>query len=398
MTRADRPALVDLSDEELRAAGPLKWAVDDAGVIPAWVAEMDFAVAEPVQQAVEDVVRRGVFGYADPRDRVEIGRALAAFSQQRWGHPIDPERVAVVGDVIEGLELVLRHLARPGGLIVPTPVYPPFLVLGRACGRELMQVPLVRAPGGASAGRLTLDVDAIERHAAAGASTLLLCQPHNPVGRSYTREELQAVAKVALRYDLHVISDEIHAPLTHPGVSFVPFAAVAAPGLALSTLISATKAFSMPGLRCAQVVCHRAEDHARLTQLHPALNHAMTTLGQRATVAAYRAGAPWLDLVRSRIADNHERFRGALALSVPEVTIEPAEATYLAWLDVSGLSVADPAGEALKHLVRVDGHGAGYGSGGRHHVRVNLGTSPTRVDEIATRLARAWSTAEALEA
>ncbi|MGB7449819.1 MAG: aminotransferase class I/II-fold pyridoxal phosphate-dependent enzyme [Ornithinimicrobium sp.] len=381
---------MDLDDDELRAAGPLKWAVDEPGVIPAWVAEMDFAVPEPIQRAVDGVVRRGVFGYADPRDRAEIARALADFAQARWGHSVDPGRVVLVGDVIEALGLTLRHLARPGALIVPTPVYPPFLVLGRACGRELVQVPLLRGADGPFRGRLTLDVDAIDRHAAAGASTLLLCHPHNPVGRCYTRAELEAVAEVAIRHDLHVISDEIHAPLALPGVAFVPFAAVAPPEMALSTLMSATKAFSMPGLRCAQVISHREQDHARLTQLHPALNHAMTTLGQRATLAAYREGGPWLDTVRSRIADNHERFRRALAASVPEVLIEPAEATYLAWLDIAGLAVADPAGAALDHLVRVDGQGAGYGLGGQHHVRVNLATSPARVDEIAARLARAW--------
>jgi len=241
------------------------------------------------------------------------------------------------------------------------------------------------------AARLTLDMEAIEAHAAAGASALLLCQPHNPVGRCYTREELAAVCEVAQRHDLHVVSDEIHAPLTLPGAQHVPFAAVAPPGAALTTLVSATKAFNMPGLRCAQLVSHRAADHALLSSLHPVLNHSMTTLGQRATVAAYRDGGAWLDLVCARVADHQHLVRQELAAGLPQVRVEPAEATYLAWLDVTGLDVPDPAAAALEHGVRLDGQGAAYGPGGEGHVRVNLATSTTRVREILARLVAAWS-------
>jgi len=370
----------------------MKWALEPPGVIPAWVAEMDFAVAAPIHQAVQDYVQHGVFCYPDPRDRRRVAEALADFAQRHWSADVDPDLVLLVGDVMAGLELTLRHVVRPGALIVPTPVYPPFLVLGRACGREVLPVPLAEGRSSRDGATVpTLDVAAIEAHAAAGASALLLCQPHNPVGRCYTREELAALSAVAERYDLHVVSDEIHAPLTLPGVEHVPYAAVAAADARVSTLVSATKAFNMPGLRCAQVLSHRPEDHAVLASLHPVLNHSMTTLGQRATVAAYREADAWLDAVRSRVAENHERFRRALARTLPQVRVEVAEATYLAWLDVSGLNVPDPAAVALEHGVRVDGSAGAYGPGGEGHIRVNLATSPSRVDEIASRLAEAWA-------
>ncbi|MGC1209477.1 MAG: aminotransferase class I/II-fold pyridoxal phosphate-dependent enzyme [Ornithinimicrobium sp.] len=383
------------SDDELRAAGVLKWSLDPPGVIPAWVAEMDFALAEPIQRAVIDYAAKGIFGYADPHGPARVGEALAGFSQRRWGHRIDPESVLLVGDVMDGLTLTLKHVAPAGPVIIPTPVYPPFFIVAESLGREVRPVALIRSgntPQTHPAQRpLTLDLDAIEAQAR-GAKTLMLCHPHNPVGRCYSRAELLALREVCERHNVHVISDEIHAPLTLPDTDFAPYASVASPGAAVTTLISATKAFSMPGLRCAQLISHRASDQAKLAALHPVLNHSMNTLGQHATVAAYTAGEPWLDEVRERFADNHRRFRETLATEVPEVAVEVAEATYLAWLDVRSLALADPVGAALEHGVRVDNQAEGYGPGSRGRIRVNLATSSQRVEQMADRLCAAWAT------
>lgn len=385
--------LSDLDDDTLRGAGALKWAIDPPGVIPAWIAEMDFALAEPIHEAVLDYAARGVFGYADPNGSAVVGQALAGFAQRQWGHRLDVDRILLTGDVMEGLALTLKHLAPAGPVIIPTPVYPPFLVLTESLGREMLTVPLVRSGADESHGAapLTLDLEAIEDQARGGARTLLLCHPHNPVGRCYSRNELVALAQIVERFDMHVISDEIHAPLTLPGVDFVPYAAVASAEAPVTTLISATKSFSMPGLRCAQLISHRARDHAHLAALHPVLNHSMTTLGQHASAAAYTSGDPWLEKVRARIAANHTHFQDAFTATVPEVSIEMAQATYLAWLDVSRLTVQDPVAAALEHGVRLDSQRLGYGPGSTGHVRVNLGTSPQRVATMADRLARAWS-------
>jgi cysteine-S-conjugate beta-lyase len=369
----------DLTDEQLRASGLLKWAVDGPGVIPAWVAEMDMPVPDVVRDAVLAHAAQGIFGYADPRGRHEVIDALAGFARERWGMQVDPHRVLLTGDVMEGMRLTLHHLTDGGPVIVPTPVYPPFLVTVRDLGRQAVEVPV-----DPDADRAELDVAGIERAARDGARTLLLCHPHNPVGRCWTRTELEAVRDAVEPHGVHVVSDEIHAPLTLPGVAFTPYAAVASPDAPVTTLVSATKAFTMPGLRCAQVVSQRLEDHRRLTHLHPVLNHGMTTLGQIATATAYRAGGPWLDEVRTRVAGNHVLFRELMAQDLPAVRIRAAEATYLAWLDVRALSCPDPVGGALRAGVRIDGQD--YGAGGAGHVRVNLGTSPERVREIVRRL------------
>lgn len=390
--------LQDLSDASLRSAGSLKWALDGPEVIPAWIAEMDFALADPVQQAVSEYVARGVFGYADPYGSIAVPAALAEFAQRQWGHTIDPHRTLVVGDVMETMALTLRNVAPSGPVIIPSPVYPPFFVLAGSLDRDVRAVPLVRTTpdettsGAYPAGtRLTFDLQGIEDEARAGARTLLLCQPHNPVGRCYTRAELVALRDVVEPLGVHVVSDEIHAPLTLPGVEFVPYAAVASPEAPVTTLMSATKAFSMPGLRCAQLISHRACDHETLSALHPVLNHSMTTLGQHATVAAYTSGDAWLEEVRVRIAANHEQFRVEMGDAAPHVRIEGPEATYLSWLDVSDVPGEDPVRAALTHGVRVDSQGLGYGSGSVDHIRVNLATSPDRVTQIAARLGAAWT-------
>lgn len=385
MSRPRRDGLRDLSADELRAAAPLKWALDDPDVIPAWVAEMDLAIADPILRAVQARVGTGVLGYPAPARATGVVEAFVGFVQRRFGWVVDPESVLLTGDVMEGIRLTLEHLAEPGPVIVPTPVYPPFLVMVRALGRELLTVPLV-----SDGGRFTLDVQALGRAVAAGGRTLLLCHPHNPVGRVWSRAELAAVRDVVEPAGVRVISDEIHAALAHPGVEFAPYATVASPGAPVTTITSATKAFNMPGLRTAQLISSAAGDHSRIAALHPVFNHGMTTLGQVAAAAAYRHGEPWLDLVRERIAANHALFTAQLAQVLPSVQVHPAESTYLAWLDVSALRLDDPAGMALSvGRVRVDAQD--YGPGGAGHVRVNLATSTERVREITVRLRRAWA-------
>lgn len=381
--------LRDLTDAELRAAAPLKWALDGPDVLPAWVAEADFALAEPVHRAVRDYVGLGVLGYPAPASVRGVPQAFAGFAARRWEWEVNPERVALVGDVMHGMALVLDHLAEPGPVVVPTPVYPPFLALVRARRRELLPVPLASQDG-----RAVLDLDALAMAIRRGARTLLLCHPHNPVGRCWTATELEAVRDVVEPAGVRVVSDEIHAGLTHPGVRFTPYATVASPDAAVSTVTSATKAFSMPGARTALVISSQAADHEVLAALPPHTNVGLTTLGQVAAAAAFHEGEEWLDAAAERIAANHRSFRRLMTQALPTIALAPAEATYLAWLDVSALLGAQTdrqglAREALAAGVRIDAQD--YGPGGERHLRVNLATSPARVERIVARLGRAWA-------
>ncbi|WP_153396640.1 MalY/PatB family protein [Ornithinicoccus halotolerans] len=376
--------LRDLDDDALRSAAPLKWALDGPDVLPAWVAEMDFPVAEPVQHAVTAAAATGVLGYPPPAETLGLPDAFAGFARRHWDWPVDTGRVTVLGSVMAGMALALRQLAEAGPVVVPTPVYPPFLATVTDTGHALRAVPLLER-----AGRYRLDLAAIARELADGARTVLLCHPHNPVGRAWSAEELAELRDVVEPAGARVITDEIHAPLTHPGTAFVPYAQVASSDAPVTTLTAATKAFNMPGLPCALLVSQLREDHARLQRLPPVLTHGATGLGMAAATAAYRDGDRWLAAVRERVAGNLALLQERLADRLPAVRMAPAEATYLAWLDVRELGLAAPARTALERgRVRLEQQDFGPGSAG--HVRVNVGTSPVRVEQIAERLVRAW--------
>ncbi|HET7304880.1 MAG TPA: aminotransferase class I/II-fold pyridoxal phosphate-dependent enzyme [Segeticoccus sp.] len=374
--------LVDRTDEELRAGGAVKWALTPPGVLPAWVAEMDFAVAEPITRALHQAVDLGRLGYGPPDEVTGVPEALSDFAARQWGWRPDPEHVVLAGDVVDALARVIDTLAEDGPVVVPTPAYPPFLEVPGHTRHELVTVPL-----DPDANTATHDLDGIDRALAAGARTLVLCSPHNPWGRVFSREELVALREVADRHGALVVSDEIHAPLALPGHEHTPYATVAGPESRFATLISATKAWNMPGVKCAQVVCRSRSDAQRVAA-HP-MHPGQSSLGTAASRAAYREGGAWLRAVVERIDGNRKLFADLVTQRLPRVRMRPLEATYLAWLDARAYRLDSPGQVALERgRVWVDHRE--WGPGGAGHVRVNLASSPERVEQVVERLALAW--------
>jgi cystathionine beta-lyase len=374
----------DLTDDELRRAGSIKWRYRD-DVLPAWVAEMDVRPCPPVAAALHDAVSRGDLGYPT-LPGIGLPEALAGFAAARLGWDVDPAHVVQTGDVMAGILLSLQVLCEDAPVVVPTPSYPPFLD-----GIPLTRRPLVTVPCAADeGGRPVLDLDAVGAAFAAGARTLVLANPHNPLGRAFTAAEIAGVAAVADRYGARVIADEVHAPLVLPGAAHVPYATTGDPRAI--TVTSASKAFNVPGVKCAQVVPSAAADAAALAGLPTVANHGTSPLGVAATIAAYTAGGPWLDDVVAHLDARRARFGALLAAHLPGVRWWPMEATYLAWVDASAVSEA-PARDALtraKVMVNDgDTFGPGLGYGG--HVRVNLATSEERLERVVLGLARAWT-------
>ena len=246
--------LRDLSDQELRDRAGAKWTAAGPDVLPAWVAEMDFALAEPVAAALHDAVDRGAVGYSPADARTGVAQALAAFTAERWAWTLEPAHVVLVPDVMAGIELVLRTLCEDAAVVVPTPAYPPFLDVVPLTGRALVPVPL--DPDGPAA----LDLHRIDAALAAGARTVLLCQPHNPWGRVFDREELEGLRDVVLRHGARVVSDEVHAPLVLAGAAHLPYGTLEGTAAHTTTVLSAAKAWNVPGLRCAQVVTGTLDD------------------------------------------------------------------------------------------------------------------------------------------
>lgn len=374
--------MTDVALERLRERRSAKWTQYEPDVLPSWVAEMDFPLAPPVKLALAEAIERSDTGYANPAAS-GLAASLSGFLERRQGWTVDPEQVVTCNDVVAGLTDLLSLLLEPGERVVLTPpVYHPFFTLVPEAGCAIWEVPLAE-------GR-ALDLDGIAAAFAAGARAMVLCNPHNPTGGVASREELAALADLAAEHDAWILADEIHAPLTLAGAEHVPFlsvsAAAAERGIAL---VSASKAFNLAGLGCAQIVTAAEGPRAVVAELPFSATHC-GHLGAIAAEAAYREGDEWLDAVLAVLDDNRALLSERLAAWLPEAHHVPPRAGYLAWIDLSAYDLgADPAAPILERGRVAFSSGPMFGSGGEGHVRLNAGTSPELLDEAVRRMAEA---------
>ncbi len=381
----ERRPIVDLTDEQARRALILKWGSVPEDVIPAWVAEMDYAVDPVVLEAVQRVLADGVTGYPLDNDPA-LGEAYAGWAGRHFGWAPEPEAVRPVVDVTAGVRIALDVLSDPGGVVLPTPGYNAQHGLAGITGRteHLLAVP-------ASAARAEIDLDRLDRLFAEGARTLILTQPHNPWGRVFTRAELEGIRDVVVRHGARVVSDEIHAPLVLPGAQHVSYLAIEGTHDHAVAVVAASKAFNTAGLKCAQLVVPSPADRALLDAQPMSRNDSWSPLGAVAALAAYDRGDGWLASLVERLDDQRTLLRSLLAEHLPEVRMRPLEATYLAWLDASAHDHADAAAVALERGRVMVSDGASYAPGSTGQVRLNIATSPDRLTEIVVRLAKAWT-------
>lgn len=369
---------------KLRARRGEKWRLYGPDVLPAWVAEMDFPLAAPVRAALEEALALDDLGYP-LESPAPLQEAFAERMEARFGWRIDPARVEALSEVVQGLYVAIDRTSEPGdGVVVQTPVYPPFLGAVRNLGRTLVENPLV-----AGRARWELDLDGLR--AARGARILMLCNPQNPTGRVFGRRELEAIAEVAAREDWVVLADEIHADLVYPGHAHVPFASLAPEVEARTiTFSSASKAFNVPGLRCA--VAHFGSDalRKRFLSLPRALRGGLGSLGQAATLAAWRESDAWLAEVLAYLDGNRRVVADFVAAHWPEVRTWLPESTFLAWLDFRALALpGSPQRFFLEHARVALSDGAAFGEPGRGFARLNFGTARPLLEEILGRLDRA---------
>jgi cystathionine beta-lyase len=376
----------ELTEDALRAAGGLKWTRYPSA-IGAWVAEMDLGTAPAVTQALHEAVDQGRFGYLTTRAAEEMARACSAWHARRYGWEVPPAWITPLPDVIAGLQAVIEHFTPPGSpVVLPTPAYMPFRTVPGLLGRELIEVPMVERDG-----RATYDLDGIERALRAGAGLVVHVNPHNPLGRVFTAGEQLELADVVDRAGARVFSDEIHAPLVHPGAVHRPYASLS-PVTARHTLTatSASKAWNLPGLKAAQLVLSDGADADHWAGVGFLFGHGASTLGVLANTAAYEAGGPWLDGVLSYLDGNRRLLAELLADRLPEVRYRPPEGTYLAWLDCRRLGLDGPVGEFFLDragVALVDGPECG--APGRGHVRLNFATGRSLLTAMVDRMAAA---------
>jgi cystathionine beta-lyase len=378
-------AFDDLSLAKLRGRASAKWTMYPADVLPAWVAEMDFPLAEPIKQRLKRAIDSDDCGYAHPTG---LPGAFAAFAKSRFGWTVDPSRVRSAPEVMIAIAEILRVVTKPGdGVVINPPVYPPFAMVIEEVGRKVLDVPLAHVPGGG----WDLDLDALEKVFAAGAKAYLLCNPHNPVGRVFEKSQLEAIAKLAKQYDVVVLADEIHAPLVLPGAEHVPFVSVSEPlGANAITITSASKAWNIAGLKCAVFVAGSTAMQSALRALPQELTERTGHLGVLANIAAFEAGASYLDGLLEHLDRNRVLMAELLGMYLPAVRYILPQASYLAWLDCSALGLGDePAKVFLKKGKVALMRGLDFGRQGACFVRVNMGTSGAILSEVVGRMGKA---------
>ena len=365
--------LDQLDLDRVRLRRSVKWTEHDPDVLPAWVAEMDFPLAEPVKSALTAAIELGDTGYSNAGGS-GLAEAFAGFASRRLNWSPDPAGVEATSDVVGGIGALLGALTNSGdGVMVTPPVYQPFFSVVEEAGCRLIEAPMLN-------GR-TLDLDAVEAGFRSGARVLILCSPHNPTGTVPTRTELETIAELAAEHEAWVLSDEIHAPLTLPGAAHEPFLpisdAAAEWGFCLS---SASKAFNLAGLTCAVLAAGsdrtgRILEDLALGEKHP--GH----LGVIAAEVAFNEGDEWLDQVLAQLDFNRNHLKTLLAEHLPEVGYRIPEAGYLAWLDCRALGLGDDPAEAILRSGRVAlSAGLWFGQGGAGFCRMNIGTSPEIIE------------------
>ena len=352
-------------DDLLAARGSQKWTEYDPDVLPAWVAEMDFALAPPIREALHAAIDRGDLGYIGNVDG--LIEAMYHFYDRRLDWDLEGQYVSLVADVMVGFkELLLVHTQPGDGVIINPPAYPPYFKDIPHVGRRVVEVPLLDDFG--------VDVDGLDRAFAGGAKALLLCSPHNPTGRVYTRDELAAVAAVAEAHGALVVVDEIHAPLTF-GAPFTPWQHVVEGG---TVLTSASKAFNLPGLKLGFVIGEAA------AALDEDLRYHAGYAGVIAAEAAFADGDEWLDATIATIAANQRELPSLLPEGVRLAHVP--DASYLTWLECD---FDAPAARFLERGRVALNEGTSFGTQFSRYARLNVGTKPELMREAVRRMAQA---------
>lgn len=370
-----------------RGSGSYKWdSASRQDVIPLWVADMDFPTAPVIIDALRRRVDHGVFGYVKVSD--DYYDALISWNRHRHGWTINRDMVIYTSGVVPAVSAIIKALTRPGdGVIVNTPAYNCFFSSIRNNRCTIVENPLIRVDSGDSF-TYRIDLDSLEEACADPANkVMILCNPHNPTGRIWTRGELEEIAGICHRHGVTVISDEIHCELTLPGREYIPYATVDPYAV---VCCSPSKAFNIAGLQIANIVApsepvraviDRAINDNEVCDVNP--------FGVTALIAAYNHGAPWLDALRDYISGNYAMLLDFFTTELPSLKVCSLESTYLAWVDITALGISSEKLE--EHALETErvwiNAGSMYGSEG--YIRINMACPRSRLLEGLRRLKRA---------
>ena len=355
-----------------RASGCNKWNLYAEDVLPMWVADMDFRVAPAIGQALHQVVDHGIFGYTRPA--AALAEAICRRLLKRYNWAVTPEQIVYYPGVIIGLNFAARAFcANTEGMLMLTPLYPPILNAPNTAARTRQVAQLVPTYHG-NLIRYEIDFDAVEAAITEHTRVLLLCNPHNPSGRTFTRAELMRIAEICERHDIAIISDEIWSDLTLGDAEHIPIASLA-PEIAARTitLMAPSKTFNLPGLGFSFAVIADETRRTRVKQAGEGILPSTNIMGSRAAFAAYTEGEAWLDDLRGYLTANRDTMVAYLAERMPQLRTTVAEATYLAWIDCREAGIdGSPHAFFLQQAKVGLSDGATFGPGGEGFVRMNL--------------------------
>lgn len=361
----------------------LKWRIYEPDVLPMWVADMDFRSPEAVIRAIQKEVDRGVFGYPDGSD--EFKAVLVNWLDELYRWRVAPEEILLIPGIVTGLNVVSHLFSKAGGeALVQTPIYPPFLSSPGTAGLTRVDQELVRQPDGSYA----IDFAAFESAITDRTRVFMLCNPHNPVGRVFRREELERLAEICLRRNVLICSDEIHSDLIYAGHRHIPIASLH-PEIARHsiTLMAPSKTFNIAGLQCSFAIVQNPELRAQLKKAGEGMSGWVNLMGMIAGKAAYEEGRDWLRDLMVYLQGNRDYLFDFIQQRLPGVNMAKPEGTYLAWLDCRAAGIVGNPSEFFHQKARVAvNDGASFGKGGEGFVRLNYGCPRSMLEEALQRM------------
>ncbi len=378
-----------------RHSDSIKWGLYDEDVLPMWVADMDFTAPQPVIEALRKRVDHGVFGYPmdllnKPGKTDNFRNAIREWLERLYHWKVDPEAIVFVPGVVTAFNLVAHALAGPErGVLIQTPVYPPIFHVGKENRVLQQETPLTLQMDGS----YTIDFDRFEAAITPQTSMFLLCNPHNPVGRVFTRRELERMGEICLRHGVTICSDEIHSDLIYSGQTHIPIAMLD-PELARHTitLMAPSKTFNIAGLECSYAIISDAELRRKITSATQGLVSWVNLMGIEAATAAYQKGEGWLKRLMTYLEANRD-FLVEQVQDLPGIKMAKPEGTYLAWLDCRDAGIPDNPFKFFLDRGRLAlNDGVTFGPGGEGFVRLNFGCPRALLKDGVERMAKALKT------
>jgi cystathionine beta-lyase len=366
-----------------------KWRGFAKDVLPLPVAEMDFPVAEPIRAILTELVANSDLGYLGPIP--ELGLGFKKFAQERWNWELDESQVRAATDVGVAVVEILRVMTQPGdSILINSPVYHNFYNWINETKLNKVDVPFQRT-GDEAANPWEIDWAGIEKAYASGIKVHLLCSPHNPLGRIYSKKELLKFVGLAQKHNVLIISNELHAPLTYKGNQYTPILSLGENARKVSIVVSAaSKGWNIAGLKCAIIVTQDPVLFARLNEMPLAVHYRSSLLGAFATAVAFSDCGDWLDDVVSQLDENRYLIKNLLTAKLPSVRYHIPDNGYLAWLDLESLKLGVDPSKVLLEKGRVAFNpGHTFGAQCSQYIRLNFATSPVIVTEAIERIARA---------